>query len=270
MPKEGITVKPSKSFVGMFWWVGIILFLAIIIIIFLFLGKKRNNTQGVPSFISLIKQGNKKDDPPLLIKNLPVNLAPYNPATGMAGDLKFTNQKLQFDMLYEDYGFYIPASPDYPGKYNLQPTFIAPLGTKVRSMVDGYVVAVGKVWSGDYSIGVGEKNQLSEYVYETEHVINPLVKVGDKVKAGQVIAEVSDYDVKNMPGYGVVEMGILRGGNPPRHLCPYLYLDPDTRDSILNSLDTLREDWNKYKGRMIYNTVDYEAPGCLMTRELEG
>ena len=117
---------------------------------------------------------------------------------------------------------------------------------------------------------MGEKNKITEYVYETEHVINPLVKVGDKVKAGQVIAEVSDYVTKNMPGYGVVEMGILKTGNPPLHLCPYLYLDPGVKDSIINSLDTLYEDWNKYKGKTIYNTADYEAPGCKVIREIEG
>ena len=270
MSKEKIIEKPSKVFAKRYWWLGLVLFLAVVVIVFLLLSEKKGDTQGISSFIRQINWKNKKDGPPLLIKNLPVNLAPYDLATGMAGDLKFTKQELQFDMLYEDYGFYIPASLDFPGKDNLQPTFIAPLGTKVRSMVDGYVVSVGKVWSGDYSIGVGEKNKITEYVYETEHVINPLVKVGDKVKAGQVIAEVSDYVTKNMPGYGVVEMGILKTGNPPLHLCPYLYLDPGVKDSIINSLDTLYEDWNKYKGKTIYNTADYEAPGCKVIREIEG
>lgn len=270
MFKEKIAEKQSKPFARRFWWIGLVLFLAIMVIVFLLLSEKKDDKQWISGFISKFNWENKTDVPPLLIKNLPVNLAPYDPATGMAGDLKFTKQELQFDMLYEDYGFYIPASPDFPGKDNLQPTFIAPLGTKVHSMVDGYVVAVGKVWSGDYSIGVGNKKRMSEYVYETEHVINPVVKVGDKVKAGDIIAEVSDYATKNMPGYGVVEMGILKSGNPPRHLCPYLYLDPGVKDSIINSLDTLYEDWNKYKGKTIYNAADYEAPGCMVIREIEG
>jgi len=69
----------------------------------------------------------------------------------------------------------------------------------------------------------------SQEEYETEHIINPKVKVGDKVVAGQVIAEVSNYN-KNLPGFGIVEIGILKGGNPPQHICPFSYLDPSIKE----------------------------------------
>lgn len=207
-------------------------------------------------------QSSKDDGPPLLIKNLPINLAPYDAATGMAGDLKFTQEDLQFNTLYMDFAFEIPASPDFPSKKNPQPTFIAPLGTKVRSMVDGTVAAVGKLYSDDYSIAVSDGK--SQYMYETEHVKNPLVEVGDTVKAGDVIAEVSDFsgNAKEF-GLGMVEMGILKGGNPPSHLCPFLYLDPAVKDKITNDIKTLYTDWNIYKGKTIYDLSVYKTIGCL-------
>lgn len=261
--------EQSNSFFKRFWWVLILIVVLILLAVLAIQKVSRNNPATQNQTTNLTQKALKKDGPPLLIKNLPVNLAPYDSATGMAGDFKFTKQKLQFDILYSDFGFYIPASPDQPSKNNPQPTFIVPLGTKVHSLVDGYVVAIGKVWSGDYSIGVAE-NAQSQYIYETEHVINPVVKVGDKVKAGDVIAEVSDFDTGNPSGFGTVEMGILKGGNPPRHLCPFLYLDPSVKDKILSDIETLHNDWNTYMGKTIYNASDYKAPGCLMVDEIDG
>src|SRR3989338_3785446 len=92
--------------------------------------------------------------PPLFIKHLGVSLDTYDPNTGMAGDFKFTKAKLQFDRLMMDYGFFIPASSASQEKFNPQPTFILPLGTKVRSLVDGVVVEMPKLYSHDYSIMV--------------------------------------------------------------------------------------------------------------------
>src|SRR3990167_2404096 len=170
------------------------------------------------------------DEPPLLLKGIGVTLAEYDPATNKAGDFVFTKQKLQFDRIWMDYGFSIPASSAGAAKRNPQPTFILPLGTKVRALVDGIVVDVPKLYSGDYSVMVAP-DMKSRWRYETEHVINPTVKIGDRVAAGQVIAEVSDYDSRNTPGFGLVEIGILKGGSPPQHLCPFQYLDPSIKRS---------------------------------------
>src|SRR3989344_6377937 len=168
-----------------------------------------------------------KDKPPLLLKSIGINIDFYDPATGRAGDLVFTRDKLQFGVLFTEYGFTIPASMSATGqnKRNPQPTFILPMGTKVRSLVDGVVVGVPVLYSGDYSVMVASSKD-SQWRYETEHVINPVVKEGDVVKAGQVVAEVSPHDSNYNNGFGLVEIGILHGGNPSSHVCPFLYLDP--------------------------------------------
>ena len=213
---------------------------------------------------------NPENNNPILIKNLPVNFAPYDPTTNMAGDFKFTKQKLQFDRLLMDYGFYIPASPDKKAKNNPQPAFIVPLGTKVMSIVDGVVVDIPKLYSDDFSVMVARSNNDGELSFETEHVKNVVVKVGDTVKAGDIIAEASDYNSQWTPGFGLVEIGILKGGNPPHHLCPYLFLDPSAKENIFASLKTFYSDWNTYTGKTLYNLSDYKTIGCLVEGEIEG
>lgn len=211
------------------------------------------------------------NEPPLLIKSMPITMGEFDAATSKAGDFSFTKAKLgEFDRPFFPYGFEIPASSAGPAKKNPQPTFIVPLGTKVRSMVDGVVVNVPVLYSKDYSIQIADDKE-SQFLYETEHVINPLVKVGDTVKAGQVIADVSDYDSRNMPGFGLVEIGILHGGNPPKHLCPFSYLDPSVKSTVSQQITSLYKAWETYRGKTdIYDESIEPVTGCASLDPVEG
>lgn len=209
------------------------------------------------------------DEPSLLLKGIGVNLAEYDPITNTAGDFVFTKQKLQFDRIWMDYAFSIPASSAGAAKLNPQPTFILPLGTKVRSLVDGVVVDVPKLYSGDYSVMVAP-DMKSRWRYETEHVINPIVKIGDRVVAGQVVAEVSDYDSRNTPGFGLVEIGILKGGNPPQHLCPFRYLDPSIQDDTQRKIRSFYRAWENYRGQSDLYDETVEPAGCLTLALVDG
>lgn len=203
------------------------------------------------------------------IKHLGVNLDYYDSSTNKAGDFVFTKDKLEFDRLFFEYGFVVPANSAGPEKKNPQPTFILPLGSKVYSLVDGEVVDIPKLYSNDYSIMV--KGEGSELIFETEHVLNVLVKKGDKVKAGDVIAEVSDYDSKNYAGMGLVEIGILKGGNPPSHVCPFDYLDDSIREETLNKMTALKKAWEEYRGdTSIYDESNATSAGCLISDPIEG
>lgn len=213
---------------------------------------------------------NAADTPPLLLKTIGINLDYYNTKTNRAGDFRFTKTKLSQRRLFMDYGHTIPASYNFAAKRNPQPTFVVPLGTKVLSLVDGVVVNVPVLWSGDYSIHVAQSKN-SQYIYETEHVLRPRVKIGDKVTAGQVIAEVSNFDIKNTPGFGAVEIGILVGGNPPHHLCPFAYLDPSVKSSITKKILALYKSWEGYIGdKKLYNESAYPIPGCQTLNPLDG
>lgn len=203
------------------------------------------------------------------IKHIGVDLDYYNPATNKAGDFMFTKANMTFNMLFFEYGFSVPANSVGPAKSNPQPTYIVPLGTKVHALVDGEVVNVPKLYSNDYSVHV--QAQGSDLIFETEHVINVRVKQGDKVKAGQVIAEVSDYDAKNYAGMGLVEIGVLKGGNPPSHLCPFDYLDDSIKDSTFKKITALQKSWEDYRGDAnIYDEAKVVIPGCLTRDPIEG
>lgn len=216
--------------------------------------------QGEQKEVEKTKNTKATDEPPLKLKSIGVEFS----------DFKFTKQKLQFGKPFMEFGFYIPGGDQsHPAKNNPQPTFVVPLGTPVRSLVDGVVANIGTLWSGDVSIQVTSDGKMQKWIYETEHVKNPLVKVGDRVKAGQVIAEVSDFD-KGNSGLGAVEIGILKGGNPPKHICPFAYLDDSIKTETLAKIKKLFKDWEEYIGDQTLYDESMPIPGCLTTDEIKG
>lgn len=238
----------------------IVLFLVVIGLTFVAKNNKTNPQQIITT-----------DGPPLLLKSIGINLDYYDPKTNRAGDFVFTKEKLQFDSLFMDYGFFIPSSDASAAKKNPQPTFIVPLGTPVRSLVDGVVANIAVLWSSDYSVQVTTDGKMQKWVYETEHLINPKVKVGDKVKAGQIVGEVSNFDKGAPPGFGVVEIGILQGGNPPQHVCPFAYLDPSIKEEIFSKLKAFYNSWEDYKdNESLYDEEAMQIPGCLTEEPIEG
>lgn len=207
------------------------------------------------------------------IKHLGVNLDYYNPSTNKAGDFEFT--KATFgdtsmpSMIFMEYGYHMQGNSASAARNNPQPTMILPLGTKVHALVDGTVYDAPKLYSNDYSVMVQPEG--SDLIFETEHVINLKVKKGDKVKAGDVVAEVSDYDAKNYDGLGLFEIGILKSGNPPQHICPFDYLDDSIKEQTLQKITALKKSWEEYRGdTSIYDESKVVIPGCLSRDPVEG
>jgi hypothetical protein len=203
------------------------------------------------------------------IKHLGVNLAPYDITTNRAGDFMFTRENMTFNLLFFNFGYVIPANSVGPEKGNPQPTFILPLGTKVRALIDGQVVRVSKLYSNDYSVML--QGQGSDLIFELEHVINVVVKEGDRVLAGDVVAEVSDYAAHNYAGMGLVEIGVLRGGTTPTHLCPFDYLDESIREATLNNITALQQAWEVYRGDSgLYYEAGEVVTGCYRRTPIDG
>ena len=213
---------------------------------------------------------------PAVIQNWGFDLAPYDPATGMAGVMKIkgvkapafdSNNAQYFNYLFVDYG-----DPD-GGHTDLQPQYFLPLGTPVISMVDGTVCDVPLLYSKDYSIRVAPTGTTCEHqgraqvLFETEHVMNPLVKFGDVVKAGQQVATVSDYhrDWKAL-GFGVVEIGVFfakKGSSGPWHACPMRFFASDRKDSMLAELASIQKAWETETGDPnLYSEATESPRGC--------
>ncbi len=199
------------------------------------------------------------------IKSMPIEIDKYDPTTGKAGEMVFPAEAFDKgvpDLIFMGYGYVVPAelTPNKQAKSNPQPTFIAPVGTKVRALIDGEVIATPSLYSKDYSIHM--KGEGSDLIFETEHVMNLKVKVGDKVKAGTVIAEVSDYSTRGYAGLGLVEIGVLKGGNPPAHICTFDFLDDSIKTSVQNKLTQLEKDWEEFRGKPdLYGNE--ATPGCV-------
>lgn len=209
------------------------------------------------------------------IKSLGIDIDYYDPQTNQAGDIVFmkdTFQEGSIDRVFMEYGYTMAGNSanNFQDRSNPQPTFLLPVGTKVQSLVDGVVENVSKLYSGDYSVMV--KGKGSDLIFETEHVMNVTVKAGDTVKGGQVIAEVSDYDAKNYGGkYSLLDIGVLQGGNPPRHVCLSDYLDDSIKDETLKKITALKKSWEEYRGDpTIYDESSVLIPGCVSREPIEG
>jgi len=192
-----------------------------------------------------------------VLQRHPIDLAPYDVATGQAGDVRFVG-RVAGNAIYTQFGYVVPAANTTRGedKANPQPTYLAPFGTPVRSAVSGVVENIAELWStseyGDVSVMVKPDGLESGcyVVVEAEHVLNPLVAVGDRVTAGQVIAEVGPLNNLGNSGLGLVEFGILTGGGNgrPMHVCPYAYFAPEVASTQLAMLARLMTDWESYSG----------------------
>ncbi len=194
---------------------------------------------------------------PAVLQRHPIDLAPYDANTGRAGDAMFV-RRLLFDRVLTEFGFVIPAESTSSGnaKANPQPTYLAPMGTPVYSVVDGVVDRIATLWStptlGDVSVMV-KPDGLADgcfAVMELEHVVQPLVRVGDRVRAGQPVAQVGPLNSQGSQGLGLVELGILTGaGNGrPLHVCPYAYFAPAVREAQIGVLVQLMADWEAFAG----------------------
>lgn len=184
----------------------------------------------------------------------------------------------------DDFGRVIPASSVRPvATMNPQPTFYAPLGTPVVAAVSGTVVNVPTLYSNDFSVMVGRADGTGP-VWEHEHVINVRVRVGDRVVAGQQIAEVSNYEcVWGRNGLatdpicasqlGLVELGLLHGGNPPSHQCPFdpAVVSPSRLSAIFDQLTSARSRIEAAFGDASkYVESTWASPQCVTLGRIEG
>lgn len=224
-------------------------------------------------------------------------MAPYDTATKMAGDMYVgsipfpTDSVAQSPIQYYGEGPRRPSDP--PNFIDPQMTFYVPIHTKVRAIATGEVCWVKKLnttYSDDYSIGLGisvggqpacQTDPMSGQgsgrvaTWEHEHVMLPQVKVGDKVTAGQVIAEASYYTKDNWlytSNYALYEIGILvtsTSGGPPMHVCPALYLAPKTKDQLLSQLATAARAFEANVGKTFYAEKTLTT-GCITEKPSEG
>ena len=201
------------------------------------------------------------------LKNIGVNIDFYNPTTNMAGDFVFDTFTYSWGGVYNTKVFADFAETKYDGNeriYMPEVTYIVPLGTGVMAISDGIVTSIKLQETGDVELGITRpENPLWGFGYD--HVINIRIKEGDRVEAGDVIGEVSNYSQwLREDGYGVVEISLvnLERGYTPH--CPFKYLDESIKQDYLNKISALYKSWEKYIGNSsLYDEENNFMPGCI-------
>jgi biotin carboxyl carrier protein len=214
---------------------------------------------------------NEDDEPPVLAKNIGFRFDTYDPATKRAGDLVFKDLRalkdpLSGNSIWHDYG--VEDNKEGSDQKNPQTVFYLPAGTKITSMIDGEVVGITELYSKDFGIMIA-KDKDSKWRYEHEHVVKPLVKLGDKVKAGDVIAEIGAHPNSwEYEGYGHFDIGLYRahpngvGGSED---CVFKYLDPSVKAGIHAKVTAFYKGWEDYRGdSKIFDQENYFSPGCAI------
>lgn len=208
-----------------------------------------------------------------VLKNLGINIQPWDRQTNRAGDLVFLKNLLFNDGFINNekvfLGFgefdHIINNPDKSVEYWW---FLSP-GTKVRAAVDGVVgigfiehtkdwgVSIAKGWT-TYGAPIGSK-----WIVSFEHLVNLEVKDGDIVKAGDILGESSPRKFSG-EDLGFVELAVWTGGNHIYKYCPFEFLDESLKPIYEEKINQLAKDWEEFIGKDVYKQEDWVAPGCLL------
>ena len=192
---------------------------------------------------------------------------PIDPAAPLKVDLKGAGQGK--GLTYVPFGFNTGPRGQGAigsGSVNPQPVLYAPIGTVVLAIKTGTVIKISKLWSNDYNIMIAADNDKKN-IWGLEHVIDVKVKEGEKVKAGQPIAKVGDFDERHTPGIGLVEFGLLiNSSGPPTHICPFKKIAPSAKDRITAELTAIIEA-DKKRG---YDSGPMAVIGCTALVSVEG
>lgn len=227
-------------------------------------------------------------DIPAVMETFGIDLAPFDPATGMAGSMKITGivppklpsndpNKILIDARNEY--LFLPFGYEVLNVTDPQWAFFVPLGTPVVSLISGTVCDVALLYSNDFSIRVVPdgttctRDGTAGIMFETEHVIDPLVEYGDRVTAGQKIATVSDYQKAwTAIGLGIVEVGVFfNPDNTAWHACPSRFFAPSVRDSMLDTLDSVMKAWSAEIAKPdMFATANDPVLGCFTSDVNDG
>lgn len=230
--------------------------------------KKRGSDDRPPSISEIIKP--KKSDALPTIYNLGINVEPYNPATGKAGDLTFKDLGVSYEsMIFQHFGYTMKPNENNPiPKLNVHPEYFMPRGSKIFAVSDGVVSDAPVIYSGDYSILV-TPDDAPEWTLNYEHVVKPTVKKGDRVKVGQIIAEVSTNQM-NDNGFGKWALMIFKPTSDGiLALCPYTLFHDSVKAEMQGKITRFVKDWESFTGRNIYDEEKWFAPGCTYEKMTE-
>lgn len=222
---------------------------------------------------------------PKVLQNWGMALARYDAATGMAGVMKLTGFQPPVvpSPRTELYRLLVwPYAIPIMGKPEVGIFLVAPLGTKIVSMLDGTVCALDRQ---DFALpdvglriapkGMACSHGSAQVLVDHFPVHAPSVQVGQEVTAGQEIGTISAYNGNwAAKGFGHFTIGVAfdkHDGSPAVWVCPSLILAPAKEVELLNTLASIQQGWAGVLGDSTLNTVAQQNPvGCLSRAEFSG
>lgn len=204
--------------------------------------------------------GSSPDTIPLRLLGLGVTFAPYDPATGRAGDFDF-----RMPMPGAPLGAFGRRVSDPQGNSKSLPTYdyTLPPGTVVRAPADGVVQWVR--WqedSRDYEVQV-RRSKNATWWYDFDHLSQVTVDSGASVRTGDPIGTVQTYsynDGQRVVTYGFVELMVVNDATNLAY-CPVERAYASVSDSLRNAVEQLAADWEAL-GNTNPDTAAIVAPGC--------
>ena len=207
-----------------------------------------------------------RDTTPLRLVGLGVTFAPYDSATGRAGDFDF-----RMTLRGGPLGAFGRRVTDPQGNWKSLPSYdyTLPVGTVVRAPADGVVQFVQyQEGSRDYEVLV-RRSRNATWWYDLDHLSTVSVDSGATVRAGQVIGTAQTFSYNDGPRvvtYGFVELMV---GNDATNLayCPVDRADPAVADSLQRAVSQLGTDWRAL-GVASADTTAMVSPGCYTRTEV--
>jgi hypothetical protein len=193
-----------------------------------------------------------KDGPPVLY-DIGIDLEPYDPETGYAGDVYFE------DLGYDDKMF-LWFGMDYgDGSLNPHPMFVLPLGTEIHAVSEGIVNWVKPLDDNDYDVCI-YRYEDDPWCVSYEHVSSPMVREGDTVRVGDVIGEAGR--INEFVEFGKFDLKVWKGGTTVLNYCPYELLDDSVKEEKQAEITRFIRDWEDFLGKDVYPEEDWLSPGC--------
>jgi murein DD-endopeptidase MepM/ murein hydrolase activator NlpD len=272
--------KNQKGFAHLALVGGVIVVAVIVLIGLKVVSSNKDNRSASGSYNHQTGQNSQTYNPqfdktPLVIKNWPVNIAAYNSATQLAGDVYLNKQVLTTSHLGLEP---IPLSEvgrvrhdRGSGKDFTLPTldFLTKPGAALLSVSDGYVLSVDhQLENGhdDYEMHVAPTNtQSTQWMIVYDHLTKPSVKKGDKITAGQQIGETGPFG-SGAP-YSFIELQInyeATASTAAVGYCPYGLIAANQKTALADQLKLITTAWENLTGSpAVYNEAAWVAPGCV-------
>jgi hypothetical protein len=203
-------------------------------------------------------------DVPPVLKNLGVDFAPWNPATGRAGAFIFAKGlHTPQSKIFLEFGAVVEG-PE--GTKKVLPTFeyYVDRDANVYAATGGVVKYVEfQKDTQDWAIGISPRPG-SCWVVEHDHILNPTVSKGDIVSPGQVLGKPGNWYWPD-PMIGRTEIMVIKRshGNDVAY-APFKFFDESLSQEYQQKVWRLMSDWENFVGdQTVYNQEAMIYAGCL-------